>query len=159
MTALTSLSDCERDEPKTELEKLPPITQEGKNTFGCLVNGKAWVTKTSIDAAAVYQQGILQVDAMVQSKSFFQSQFFLIRYPKEGSFMLNDTVNSRIFMIDSNTRCEYITDDLNGSGTLSISKFDLQKKVVSGVFEFSVRQSTCEELIVTNGRFDLSLIQ
>lgn len=25
-----------------ELSKLPPITQEGKNTFGCLVNGKAW---------------------------------------------------------------------------------------------------------------------
>lgn len=52
--ALTSLSDCDRDEPKTELEKLPPITQEGKNTFGCLVNDIAWVTKTSIDAYAVY---------------------------------------------------------------------------------------------------------
>lgn len=28
---------------KTELEKLPPITQIGANTFGCLINGKAWI--------------------------------------------------------------------------------------------------------------------
>ena len=33
------------DPPITEEEKLPPATQEGKNTFGCLVDGKAWVPK------------------------------------------------------------------------------------------------------------------
>ena len=29
----------------TPKEELPPITQEGKNTFGCLVNGKVWLPK------------------------------------------------------------------------------------------------------------------
>ena len=29
----------EPDEPKTELEKLPPLTMEGKQTFGWLANG------------------------------------------------------------------------------------------------------------------------
>ena len=33
-------------EPPTELSKLPPATQTGANTFGCLVNGKAWVAQT-----------------------------------------------------------------------------------------------------------------
>ena len=30
---------------KNELNALPPETQVGANTFGCLVNGKAWVPK------------------------------------------------------------------------------------------------------------------
>ena len=28
---------------KNEIDALPPATQTGANTFGCLVNGKAWV--------------------------------------------------------------------------------------------------------------------
>ena len=32
----------QHDTPKTEIEKLPAITQEGKNTFGCLFNGVAY---------------------------------------------------------------------------------------------------------------------
>ena len=30
----------------TELSKLPAATQIGANTFGCLVNGKAWIAQT-----------------------------------------------------------------------------------------------------------------
>ena len=33
--------------PQTELEKLPPITKTGANTFGCLVNGVAWLPNGS----------------------------------------------------------------------------------------------------------------
>lgn len=39
-------ASCKKDkaqDDRTELEKLPPITQTGANTFGCLVNGKAWL--------------------------------------------------------------------------------------------------------------------
>lgn len=38
------------DEDKNEL---PPITMEGKNTFGCLANGKLWSSK----GALVFQGG------------------------------------------------------------------------------------------------------
>ena len=31
--------------PMTEEEKLPPITEEGANTFGCLVDGEVWLPK------------------------------------------------------------------------------------------------------------------
>lgn len=45
---------CKKDNPveancqgdiACELAKLPPATTEGKGTFGCLVNGKAWLPK------------------------------------------------------------------------------------------------------------------
>lgn len=29
--------------PTPIVEQLPPATQEGKNTFGCLINGNVWV--------------------------------------------------------------------------------------------------------------------
>lgn len=31
---------CKKDKDKTPLEQLPPETQTGANTFGCLVNGE-----------------------------------------------------------------------------------------------------------------------
>ena len=41
----TILSCCNNDDDnsKTELEKLPPATQTGANTFGCLLNGSAFL--------------------------------------------------------------------------------------------------------------------
>ena len=39
-------ASCKKNKPqKTELEKLPPVTQTGANTFGCLINGKAFTPK------------------------------------------------------------------------------------------------------------------
>ena len=40
---LQSIISCTKTE---EIDKLPPITMEGKNTFGCLVNGKSWIPET-----------------------------------------------------------------------------------------------------------------
>ncbi len=51
LVSFGGLCSCElisNNEPKTELEKLPPITQEGKNTFGYLVNGEAIVVRNKI---------------------------------------------------------------------------------------------------------------
>lgn len=61
---LANADGCKDDpKPKTELEKLPPATQEGKHTFGCLVDGKAWVTRVSTDAVSFYQEGVLSITA------------------------------------------------------------------------------------------------
>ena len=46
--ATFAISCCNKgddDQPKTELEKLPPATQTGANTAGCLVNGVAFLPK------------------------------------------------------------------------------------------------------------------
>ncbi|MBS1557911.1 MAG: hypothetical protein JST69_04210 [Bacteroidetes bacterium] len=63
MLLLASCDLFKKNDPKplTELEKLPPATQTGKNTFGCLVNGKAVIASTTTNVTGVYQQGILQI--------------------------------------------------------------------------------------------------
>lgn len=41
-----SATTCKKESTlEMELAKLPQATQTGQNTFGCLVNGKAWVAQ------------------------------------------------------------------------------------------------------------------
>ena len=40
---------CNNDpEPNDPIDQLPPITQTGENTFGCLVDGEVWLPKGSL---------------------------------------------------------------------------------------------------------------
>jgi hypothetical protein len=57
LTAFT-LSCCSKDDnkPKTELEKLPPATQTGKNTFGCLLDGKAFLPYNAPNSTNCFYQ-------------------------------------------------------------------------------------------------------
>jgi hypothetical protein len=59
-TVLT-LSCCSKDDnkPTNPIDKLPPATQTGANTAGCLVNGKAFLPKgTGIVLNCIYQDGL-----------------------------------------------------------------------------------------------------
>jgi hypothetical protein len=44
-TFLLLLCSCVRENPQP-VEQLPALTQEGAHTFGCLINGEAWVPKS-----------------------------------------------------------------------------------------------------------------
>jgi hypothetical protein len=58
LTLTLTLSCCDKDDdkPKTELEKLPPTTQTGARTFGCLLDGIAFVTgNENLAKDCVYQ--------------------------------------------------------------------------------------------------------
>jgi len=153
---------CKKSDPKplTELEKLPPATQKGKDTFGCLVNGKAWVPKTTIDADAFYQLGVLQLGGGLFGPTQFIEMGLLevngFRI-QEGTYPLIKTANSFSnagIETSPNTLCSYSPSD-TFSGTLTITKFDRVLYIVSGLFEFSTVASGCDTLKITNGRFDI----
>ncbi|SFF55548.1 hypothetical protein [Thermoflexibacter ruber] len=57
LSILLTLYGCE----KKDLTELPPATQEGKNTFGCLINGKLFVpfTKTNTTVLAARTSAFL----------------------------------------------------------------------------------------------------
>lgn len=156
---LMGISDCDRKEPqpKTELEKLPPPTQEGKYTFGCLVNGKAWVTENSLDVSATYQFDFLNIGASVNNDFFIQTILFHIVSSNltEGKYYLNNNTTSLVEVLDGRTNCEYITDGIENIGELNVTKFDRNKLIISGTFKFMLEASGCTRLEVTEGRFDL----
>jgi hypothetical protein len=156
---LTACEGCEEPKPKTELEKLPPATQVGKNTFGCLVNGKAWVTRTSIDAAAFYQDGIFSLGADID----IPSQSIGLSVRELGQYILAEQVYdlsniphaAALFIIRKTPICFY--DEENTiTGVLHVTKFDPSNRIIAGRFEFVTIASNCDTIVVTDGRFDLT---
>ena len=160
LLALTVFMGCKKDpQPLSELEKLPAATQEGKNTFGCLVDGKAWVTKSSIDATAFYQMGILSISAGVVNKDFYQGiQLNLFEEDLQTiEYLLNIGKNDAL-LSDLRYKCRYNTTPAFG-GSININHFDqsVGKWIISGTFEFEAYSEECQKTVkVTDGRFDLN---
>ncbi len=156
---LTGLESCEDIiEPKTELEKLPPATQQGKSTFGCLVNGKAWVTNSSTDALAVYQSGLLQVSAGIHETERRQGMILaILSGVAEGQSydLSNDPQYEALFSAKHPTGLCFYDDNNTLRGNLTITKLDQTNLIVSGLFEFITFVSGCDTINVTDGRFDL----
>jgi hypothetical protein len=156
----TCCSSCEllfpKTEPKTELEKLPPITQEGKNTFGCLVNGKAFVVTNSYDQFAMYQKGILQFGADFEKEKINQNLIIWLEATlKIETYSLNSEVSNIAYFIDGISGCTYQSYSPT-SGFLKVNYLNLTNFIISGQFEFDAVSTNCLDTIrITEGRFDM----
>ncbi|MFZ6010532.1 MAG: hypothetical protein ACOYXT_09305 [Bacteroidota bacterium] len=151
-----SLIGCEQcEDDLTELEKLPPATQEGKNTFGCLVNGKAWVTKTSIDARSFYQAGILSIGAALIEKKVNQGMGFIIEDTnlKVGVYKLDGSPSQYGVFGDGKTGCNYTVTE--GNGELVITNLEQTHFVISATFWMTLYEPDCDTIKITDGRFDI----
>lgn len=155
--ALFLLGSC-NDDSQTEKEKLPPATQTGENTFGCLVDGKAWVTETSIDAYGFYQSGVLSITALLEKKGIDQGMGFIIHdlNLEEKIYTLSLPPDKYAAFGDNILNCGFETASLY-SGTLTVTNFDSNRFIVSGTFEFEAYSDDCNRIVkVTEGRFDLN---
>ena len=165
---LSALTCCiedltDEDKPKTELEKLPPLTTTGENTFGCLVNGKALGAKHSLKAGAIYQQGVIQLGGGDENEDFDIGIKVKLNDPLEENttYSLTDPPEqyAEYTAIYSNglPSCDYGLAD-TFKGNLHFIKIDRSKFIVSGTFEFSSVNDECDTVHITDGRFDLKYI-
>lgn len=157
LLGLTSQSCDDQQPERSELDKLPPLTATGKNTFGCLVNGKAWVTSSSSDAVGIYQIGVLQIHAEVNDDRDQNITLAVLSSVFEGkSYDLSDDpqYEAKFGSNLPNKFCIY-EDDKTVSGKLTISRFNQSSLIVAGTFEFITSTDGCDTIKVTDGRFDL----
>jgi len=152
---LTPCSCEEEIKPLTELEKLPIPTQEGKNTFGCLINGQAWRVTSTVNTSSVYQQGILVITGKIITP--FQTMGIVIRENSDvtttGVYNLTE-IPYREASIRYSDECDFFEENTL-SGTLTITKFDKVNYIISGTFEFTTALNGCDTLRITDGRFDI----
>ncbi len=155
-----SFSTC-RDE-----EELPPITMEGKNTFGCKVNGNLWVPKGRLGQSAMLVQmqssgdtigiNIYADDDNTTSGitiSIFDNPNLKVNHPYSFKDQPYHVEFSRV---ENGIVCFY---ENVVSGSITLSKFEPNENVISGTFEFTVLSSECTDTIkITEGRFDISEI-
>lgn len=154
---LLTLLHCDKDE-LTELEKLPPATHSGLYTFGCLVDGKAWVTEWTGDAPTYYQTGTLFIYAGNRIlKSFIGIHIYDLNLG-EREYQLTESIHiydNDAFYNDVSMVCEYFTTKTY-KGSVTITHLDKSKFIVSGTFEFEAWSADCNKVVkITDGRFDL----
>jgi len=144
-------------------EELPPATQEGKNTFGCLVNGEVWVPKAFLgnELTYYYHENILNIAAYrkMGSKDINQSLGIRIEDCNNiGNYKLTTIELARGRFSDLNKACLYQTDNRQ-IGALRVTKLDTINHIIAGTFEFTVWTEECDTIRVTDGRFDIKYRQ
>jgi hypothetical protein len=163
-----------KKEKVSPIEQLPAATQEGKNTFGCLVNGNVFKPKGSFFGGAnteCYYQYINSnnINGYVFQVAGFRKEesrrVSMIRLHgddillKEGeTYQLLNQENTNMygsyFIISNPDVTEYSTSTTS-SGELKITHFDPEKFIVSGTFWFDAVNAKGEKVEVREGRFDM----
>jgi len=156
------MAGCQKD--KTELYKLPPITSSGQNTFGCLINGQAFVAHDqnpffakTIQASIGYHDTIgkiYDIQGSFRTESLYSHIFLSLA---DASVMLH-VGNSLYILVDERPpgtfkSVYYETDSLK-QGKLTFSRIDDHLGIYSGTFEGDVVNNKGEVLHITAGRFD-----
>ncbi len=160
---------CKKDK-KIEEDKLPPATQTGANTFGCLVNGVVFINNGNDGISSNFR---LFVDPTFQNGSF-QIRVYNFKNSKYETININsNNINSvGSFMVSGNSGPLYIdysnenkNCNFNQSincflkGVLLITKYDLANGIFSGTFQFEMKDPNynCDTIKITEGRFDKKL--
>jgi hypothetical protein len=154
----------EHDEPKTELEKLPPLTMEGKQTFGWLANGKA-IIGNLYGWYADYQNGVFELRGGDQSFQsglhdngfgmvIDQNQISAIgkyNIPIKYIVGTNTVFASGLSLIPYTYASEF-TD--HGYAAITIYRLDTINFYMAGTFAFTLYSQFGDSLVITDGRFD-----
>lgn len=161
-------NSCNSDDDN--LNRLPPETQTGANTAGCLVNGKVFLPK---------QEGLNP--ALVCNYEFIDGEFFFNLVIRDNRGQGVKTVSVRTQRIDLEAGSTYILNidntisiDFTGgggvysinasdffytntikTGELKITRLDLQSSIISGTFWFDAVNEAGELVEVREGRFDV----
>lgn len=159
-------------QPQSELSKLPPATQTGANTFGCLVNGQAFTPQDK----SIFEGPVLQCNYIYTAGGYY---FTLLVGNKNSdnsvtgvnietdSLAISEGQNIPLKIYSSgNAQGSYVVYYNTGgqnayetnnavTGQLIITKFDAIKQIVSGTFYFDAINDKGDIMKITNGRFDM----
>lgn len=175
MLATVWLAACYKNDPEPNPHQpidytvLPFATQEGKNTFGCKVNGKVWVPRVELwvpwyDKAVNFHEkngtgtGIISCRILNESTDDFFTIAFGRNYFQPTHYMTVDqSVSDQWFNPDFSQGSEDFHHE-NGDTTnyLKITAIDTSRNFISGIFQCTLfNANKTASLIITEGRFDL----
>jgi hypothetical protein len=158
-----TLSSCDKDNdrPKT----LPPATQIGAGTFGCLVNGVPYVDNSGF-FNCFYQ--------LVDGEYFFgirgRDNVGNLRQINIGSIKKNILTGENIPLnnyVDNEFYAEITYNGQNigafttleSDGFINFNKFNITENIVSATFNFTIIDEFGNIYTITEGRFDAQFTQ
>lgn len=171
---LTNSCSCKK-EVSDPLSSLPPETHTGANTFGCLINGNAFIPDgpslfgpSTLKCAYQYINKGYYFQLSANNQSSNPEDFYSIgigtdslKIRENGAYQLTNINIPNLAFGGYNhytiqnlyTKPSYTTD--KDPGNLTITKFDSIHQVVSGTFWFNVISERGDTIKITKGRFDM----
>jgi len=156
---LVLLTGCKKDESSP----LPKATQEGKNTFGCLLDGQVFLPTPShnIFQPTTPLQGYFYRHVIgVHVYGGEQGQMYLALRDafQPGTYPLGETSTGNYASLNRSMGMFYTSSTRGGSVTLT--RIDTVARIVADTFAFSAldyyRGGTGRTITVTSGRFDVA---
>ncbi|MEM6815761.1 MAG: hypothetical protein AAF600_15475 [Bacteroidota bacterium] len=157
-------NDDGNDAPQHPADALPPPTQTGEGTFGCLIDGDPFFPgRFGLDRPSAFYQFVrgaftLGISASrggsVDSKQIvigaldiegLNQQTYPLTSRQSGNFFGNFFVGGG-GVLDANTQND-------NPGVLTITLFT--DEIIAGTFEFTILDNDGSEIRITDGRFDL----
>jgi hypothetical protein len=170
-------TQCKKNVPAPGL---PPITEQGKNSFGFKLDGNTWVPfyncgwfsgptaalifYTNRDSVGNYVWPVgFDLSAQrvsVNSTSYFEmkTRFSVFPYPTYISHTGNIFDSLEISFKKEDCCDTYSAFPLYSPGTVMITKLDTTNKIISGTFSFNLYTyigQNLDSVVITEGRFDL----
>lgn len=158
---------CEKE--RIDFNGLPSATQEGKNTLGFLMNGQPWSPKgfngtanLSLYYDATFSGGVFNLAAYRIINSSSGSRQRLTMYGDsiqvaQKIILPNKNKFGAIFRNDI-SGCDYDFSDSSVkiiSGYFDIQKLDKVNGIFAGEFDVKFKKNDCEDVEITQGRFDM----
>jgi hypothetical protein len=157
LAAVLLATGCKKDDPEAGL---PTATQEGKNTFGCLVDGQVFVPKPgqaiSITKREPLEASVYRTDLLVSGMGDGYVEFALHNASQQGTYALGET-STKSYGTYSVSGIRYYTNTAH-VGTVTITRIDTVAKVAAGTFQFTALDyQSGKTVTISNGRFDVRL--
>lgn len=155
-------------EPDPEpVVQLPEATQEGKNTFGCYINGEPFVPHVDFafgGVAAVWagfneETRLFRTQGTRETKEdkFEDVRFRAYITDGTGEYSMYSETDTYDGYNGYGSMCTFYHDQSN-FGNINITHLDEELDIISGTFEMTLINSDCPTgttLEITDGRFDL----
>ncbi|MBD3638189.1 MAG: hypothetical protein HUJ25_12625 [Crocinitomicaceae bacterium] len=162
---------CKEDPPVDNTcwdGQLPCATTEGKNIFGCYIDGQPFVADVdftvggpiAVDGNFNEDTKWLSVQGTYEDPDDNLESIYLYAYILNGigSYFVDITGTEQHGYIDfSGQKCNYYHDPDN-PGTVNISFLDTEENIISGTFGLILKNSACTSdtlMQITDGRFDI----
>ncbi len=166
LTFILIASSCQKEEIAVE-DELPPITQEGLNTFGCKIDGEVLVPKDGnptlfVDGAKGLQAANrkLNINGVGEMSYFYVKAvnaqdnggdyifLYIPNLENPGDYDLGNSTGSTLYENNSPNHAIVISYDgettgkrylsFEGGGSIVIDRYDTINTIISGTFEFDV---------------------
>lgn len=166
---LGALGACKKDEPviKDQLSLLPPATQRGANTGGCLVDGEAFLpnNESVLPLVCHYLDG---QDFSFSVSKKVNGRYYSVRviisktrleigktYQLNEKFGYDTNTGEYIISSASTTDPRYYATSPNTIGEVTITAHNFNRAFLSGTFWFDAINSEGEIVKIRKGRFDM----